>query len=148
MALILMMHDLIVDLDQKIIFVNGQLQQPPSNSPARKRSVPDNSGDFVEAVFRPEMFRIFSMLSVQFLPESTGSWQESAGKNPDNFRPEYCFHVPAIPCVFLQDLAGSGAQNHQPGWITILYVRIKIHLKKRKFFAICSTTSKASDLDK
>jgi hypothetical protein len=94
MALILMMHDLIVDLYQKIMFVNGfylllhkkdsmvkgQLQQPRSNSPARKRLVPGNSGDFVEAVFRPEMFQIFSMLSVHFLQESTGSSQESAGK--------------------------------------------------------------------
>ncbi len=31
-----------------------------SNRPAWKRSVPGNSGDFVEAVFRPEIFRIFS----------------------------------------------------------------------------------------
>jgi len=32
-----------------------------------------------------------------------GSWQEYTGKNPDNFRPEYCFHVPAISGVSLQD---------------------------------------------
>ncbi len=162
MALILMMHDLIVDLYQKIMFVNGlyrllhkkdlmvkgQLQQPRSNSPARKRLVPGNSGDFVEAVFRPEMFQIFSMLSVQFLHESTGMWEESARKNPDNFRPEYCFYVPPIPGVFLQDPAGSGARNHRPGWITIFYVRIKIHLERRKFFAIFSTKSKALHVDK
>jgi hypothetical protein len=41
------------------------------------------------------------MLSARFLPESTGSWQEPAGKNPSNFRPEYCFHVPAIFGVVL-----------------------------------------------
>jgi hypothetical protein len=49
-----------------------------------------------------KFFGFFPMLSVQFLPGSTGSWQESAGKNPDNFRPKYCFHVPAIRGVFLQ----------------------------------------------
>jgi hypothetical protein len=42
---------------------------PRSNSPARKRPVPGDSGGFVEAVFRPE----------------------------------YCFHVPAISGAFLQD---------------------------------------------
>jgi hypothetical protein len=65
--------------------------------------VPHNSGDFVEAVFWPEIFRIFSMISGRFLPESTGSWQESIGKNLGNFRPEYCFYVPAVFGVFFQD---------------------------------------------
>jgi hypothetical protein len=39
----------------------------------------------MEAVFQPEIYRIFSGW---FLPENTGTWQESTGKNPDNFRPE------------------------------------------------------------
>jgi hypothetical protein len=43
------------------------------------------------------------MLSARSLPESVGSWKEPGGKNPDNVRPEYCFHVPAISGVFLQD---------------------------------------------
>jgi hypothetical protein len=34
----------------------------------------------MEAVFRPEIFRIFPLLSARFLPESTGSRQESTGK--------------------------------------------------------------------
>jgi hypothetical protein len=54
----------------------------------------------MEAVFRPE---IFPMIFGRFLPESRGSWQESTGKNLDNFRPEYCFHVPPISGVFLQE---------------------------------------------
>ena len=33
---------------------------PRSNSPVWKRPVPGDSGDFVEAVFRSEIFRIFS----------------------------------------------------------------------------------------
>jgi hypothetical protein len=44
------------------------------------------------------------MLSTRFLSESTGSWRESTGKNPDNLRPEYCFHVSAISGIFLKDL--------------------------------------------
>jgi hypothetical protein len=43
------------------------------------------------------------MISGRFLKESTGSWQESTGINPKKFRPEYCFHVPAISGAFLQD---------------------------------------------
>jgi hypothetical protein len=30
----------------------------------------------------------FPMIYDRHLPESTGSWQESTGKNPNNFRPE------------------------------------------------------------
>jgi hypothetical protein len=80
----------------------------------------------VEEVFRPEIYRIFS----------------------NAFRP-----VPAgilLPCFGGSRCfpAGSGARNHRPGWITIFYVRIKIHLKKIKFFTIFNTTSKASHLDK
>ncbi|CAF0984041.1 unnamed protein product [Rotaria magnacalcarata] len=50
---------------------------PRSNSPACKRPVPGNSVDFVEAVFRLENFPV---ISGQFLPESTRTWQESTGK--------------------------------------------------------------------
>jgi hypothetical protein len=50
-----------------------------------------------------KIFGFFPMLSARLLPESTGSWRESAGKNPGNFRPEYFFHVPAISGVVLQD---------------------------------------------
>jgi hypothetical protein len=50
-----------------------------------------------------KIFGFFPVLSVRFLPEITGSWQKFAGKNPDNFRPEYCSHVPAISGVFLLD---------------------------------------------
>jgi hypothetical protein len=43
------------------------LIKPRSISPARKRPVLDNCGDFVESVFRPENFRIFTMLSCTIL---------------------------------------------------------------------------------
>jgi hypothetical protein len=55
----------------------------------------------VEAVFRLE---IFPVISDQFLPESTGTWQEFTGKVRPYFWPEYCFHVPAISRVLLQDM--------------------------------------------
>jgi hypothetical protein len=77
---------------------------PRSNNPAGKLLVPDNSGDFVEAVFRVEIFRMFSDDFQSFLPESRGSWQESTGKNSNNFRSQYWFHIPAISGVFPQDL--------------------------------------------
>ncbi len=51
-----------------------------------------------------KFFGFFPMLSARFLPESTGSWQESTGKDPKIFRTEYCFHVPAISGTFLQDM--------------------------------------------
>jgi hypothetical protein len=50
-----------------------------------------------------KIFGFFPIISGWFLPESTGSRQEYTGKNPDDFRSEYCFHVPAISGVFLQD---------------------------------------------
>jgi hypothetical protein len=43
------------------------------------------------------------MISDQFLLESTGSWQEFTGKNPKNFRSEYCFHFRRISGAFLRD---------------------------------------------
>jgi len=52
----------------------------------------------MEAVFWPEIVRIFSG---GFLPTSCAFRQERVAKNPDNFWPEYCFHVPVISGVFL-----------------------------------------------
>jgi hypothetical protein len=43
------------------------------------------------------------MSSGRFMAERTGRWQEFTRKNPDNFRLKYCFHIPAICGVFLQD---------------------------------------------
>jgi len=43
-------------------------------------------------------------------------------KNPENFRPEYCFHVPAISGVFLQDHEGSGGRNHRPWLYCLLWL--------------------------
>ena len=76
------------------------LRIPRSSNPVTKRMVPLFSGYFMEAVFRPEFF---PRISDRFLPESTGILQESTEKNPDNSRPEYCFHIPAISGIFLQD---------------------------------------------
>ena len=42
----------------------------------------------------------FPIISNQFLPESTGNWLESTGKNPTNFRSEYCFHFRLFPVLF------------------------------------------------
>jgi hypothetical protein len=54
----------------------------------------------------------FTMISDWFLSESTGSWQESTGKNPDNFGPEYCFHVPSISSELTEN--ESGAEEKTP----------------------------------
>ncbi len=55
---------------------------------------------------------------------SSAFWQDPSGnhrKNPENPRREYCFHVPDISGVFLQDLvifqqnpARSGGRNNRP----------------------------------
>jgi hypothetical protein len=68
------------------------VQQPRSNKLVRKLPLPGHSGDFVEAVFRPEIFQIFS----------------------DNFR---CFPAGSgdFSASFLQDHARSGGWNHRPG---------------------------------
>ena len=51
-----------------------------------------------------KIFGFFPMISSWFLLKSMGSCQESTGKNPDNFRSEYCFYVTAISGVFQQDM--------------------------------------------
>jgi hypothetical protein len=60
----------------------------------------------VEAVFRPEVFRIFSDDFRPVPARKQGSWQESTGKNPDNFP---CFHAGScdFPASFLQDLVAG-----------------------------------------
>jgi hypothetical protein len=45
----------------------------------------------MEAVFWPEMFRILPVDSCQLPVLSGRNRAESIGKNPKNFRPEYCF---------------------------------------------------------
>jgi hypothetical protein len=38
-----------------------------------------------------------------FLCFTAGNGRKATGKNQKNSRPEYCFHVPSISGVFLQD---------------------------------------------
>jgi hypothetical protein len=45
----------------------------------------------------------FPVDSCQFPVLSYRNWAEMIGKSPKNFRPEYCFHVPAISGVFLPE---------------------------------------------
>ncbi len=57
----------------------------------------------LEGVFRSGISLIFSG-GFQQLPVLSGRiFPEIIGKNPGNSRPEYCFHVPGISRVFLQD---------------------------------------------
>ena len=67
----------------------------------------------MEAVFRPENFRIFSG---DFRPVPGRKAQESdrkcTGKNLEIFRPEYCFHVPVTSGVFLPE----PSRTLWPGW--------------------------------
>jgi hypothetical protein len=44
------------------------------------------------------------------------NWSEIIGKNPKNFRWEYCFHVPVISDAFLPE----PARNFRPGKYLIL----------------------------
>jgi hypothetical protein len=64
----------------------------------------------VEAVFRPEIYWIFSG---GFLSISCAFRQEPIEKNPKNSRWEYYFHVPAISGAFLPELA----RNFRPGFM-------------------------------
>jgi hypothetical protein len=57
----------------------------------------------MEAVFRPKIARIFPVDSCQLPVLSVRNRPEIIGKNPKNFWPEYCFHVPAISGVFLPE---------------------------------------------
>ncbi len=115
-------------IDSLVFFLTKRciLQNPRSNSPAWKRPVPGNSGDFVEAVFRPEIFRIFPG---DFRPVLAGKHRKLTGIDwkksgqfwvgillpcSSDFR---CFPAGSgdFPASFLQDLAGSGGRNHRTG---------------------------------
>ena len=68
------------------------------------------------------------MISDRFLLENTGTRLESTGKNPENFRSEYCFHFRCfhagsgdVPASFLQDPVGSGSRNLRPGKYLLQY---------------------------
>ena len=110
---------------KKILF-QQKLKHPRSNRTARKRPVPWNSGDFVEAVFRPEIFRIFSD-DFRSVPAGkhrklAGIHRKKSGQFPagillpcsSDFR---CFPAGygGFPASFLQDPAGSGGRNLRPG---------------------------------
>jgi hypothetical protein len=57
----------------------------------------------------------FPVDSSQFPVLSGRNRSEIIGKNPKNFRWEYCFHVPAISVAFLPE----SARNFRPGNICI-----------------------------
>jgi hypothetical protein len=90
------------------------------------------------------------MISDRFLLESTGSWQESTGKNPKNFQPEYCFYVPAISGVFLQDpvtgifVLGSWRFYHSRfGFLDLQNPKIRIFLLENTSEKIRSDTAQS-----
>ena len=60
----------------------------------------------MEAVFRPENFRIFPG---DFRPVPGGKHRKVIGNAPEKiqkfFRPEYCFHDPVTSSVFLPELS-------------------------------------------
>jgi hypothetical protein len=58
------------------------LNDPRSNSPARKRPVPVIPVILWKQYSGRKIFGFFPMLSSRILPEITGSWQESAGQFP------------------------------------------------------------------
>jgi hypothetical protein len=70
---------------------------------AGKRPDPMDFPQILEAVFQPELSRIFSG---NFRPVPTGKYRQLAGihrKNPKNFRSEYCFHFRGISGAFPRD---------------------------------------------
>ena len=97
------------NLHSKIMIITMMMQiQMEYHHPGRKirngsgRKAPEITGTWKQYSHR-KFFGFFPMISDRFLPESTGNWSEFIGKNPRNFRWEYCFHVPAISGAFLQD---------------------------------------------
>ena len=98
-------------ITNKIVLLSSNLNHSTgfksrSKSMGRLRQEYTGSHWNMEAVFRPENFRIFSgafrSLSCAFCQELVGNHRK---KNPEIFRLEYCFHVPMTSGVFLQDPA-------------------------------------------
>jgi hypothetical protein len=76
------------------IGIGNDVQQANPMCPDQTRT-PGNdriqwiSGEFWKQYSNRNFLGFFPMIFDQFLPTSTGSWQESIGKNPKNFRSEY-----------------------------------------------------------
>ena len=88
--------------------------EPMSKNMGRFRQEYTGSHRNMEAVFRPENFRIFSGA---FRSHSSTFRQELVRNHPKkfrNFQLEYCFHVPVTSGVFLQVPSGSGDRNLRP----------------------------------
>ncbi len=99
---------------------------PRSNNPARKMPILGISGDFVEAVFRPKIFRICPN---DFRQVPTGKYKELAGihrKKSAKFSSRNTASmfrwVPVLSCrirwLFRIFPAGSGGRNHRPGYLS------------------------------
>ncbi|CAF4869907.1 unnamed protein product, partial [Rotaria sp. Silwood1] len=53
------------------------------------------------------------------------NWLESTGKNPKNFRPEYCFHVPLISGVFRPVLFDLGGIVFSQPWLISTFLQLE-----------------------
>ena len=83
------------------IFLHNQVKEYGTVSAGIHRKSPEHGSRTSTGKFS----EFFPVISVRSLPESAGKWSECIGKNPEIFRPEYCFHVPVTSGVFLQDPA-------------------------------------------
>ncbi len=98
----------------KLIDLNDRnfQQIPKSKNPVRKLPVPGNSGDLVEAVFLPKMFRAFSD---DFRPVPAGKHTNLTGIHRK--KSGQCPVGILFPCSsdFWCFSAGSSGRNHRPG---------------------------------
>jgi hypothetical protein len=83
-----------------------------NNFPGERRTAgngPDATENHskLEAVFRPGISGFFSVYSDKFQCFPPGSIRKSLEKIPENFRREYCFHVPDMSLVSVQDPVAS-----------------------------------------
>ena len=78
------------------------LQERDGKNAGSCRNTPEVIGTWKQYSGRkiPDFFRWFP---TSFWRESTGKWSECTGKNPEIFRPEYCFHVPVTSGLFLPE---------------------------------------------
>ncbi len=118
---------------RKLIWYPKYIQFPGNlyNASYGKRPVTGNSGDFVEAVFWLEIYRIFSNA---FRQAPAGKHRKLEGirrKKSENFPARivlpcssdiWCFLAGYgdFPASFLQDPARSGDRNHRPGVLELI----------------------------
>ena len=98
-------HNMNKDINDKLTFLSAQVGE------FGEKMI--GSEDFMEVVFLPGICWTNPVASIRFLTERSGKDERWPEKNLKISKWEYCFHLPANSCFFLQDMVIFLAASYQ-----------------------------------